>query len=256
MYYILFCFFVIIKHMKQFTIYLLQGIFITCMLFPTFSQTQEKNTGNWLISRTSPTIDMNQEEKKENFENFVELMNSLLESNITPQALDRNDAGEMMILSQTTPPAQLARNWILQSYKNEKEMLQDIESKSKENIYPIGLDVQKDGAYVLFLQSQLTMKNFRLIKVQKQETLTKSIDDYLSLGLIPIAVSSFNESIWVMLASFKEIIADSLELQIKITPLDTVGTTLDTVLQNETSQIRAFTTISTTNALLIIQHNK
>ena len=239
--------------MQQYITYILIYICFTYIVFPTFSQTQEK--GNWLLSRTPPTIDQDKKEKKKHFENFADQINTLLDNNIIPQAFDRNIAGEMIILSQTAPPAQSTKNWILQSYKTEKDMLKDIEDKSTKRIYPIGLDVQEDAAYILFLQSQLTLKSFRLIKVGTQDILIKSIEDYLELGFIPTAMSHFNSDIWIMLANYQEINTDTIEFQIKTSPLNDIGNTLTTILQNEESQIRSFTTINS-KTLLIIQHKK
>lgn len=235
------------------TIYIILLLFALLINPLCLYSQSEKTEGTWLLSKTEPTVNINSKEYKVRMEKFASLLNAQLEDDIIPQALDRNSLGELLILSQTSPPAEKAGNWALQAYQNEKEMLKDMELKAQKRLYPAGFDVQKDGAYVLFLKSSLTMEKFRLIKIQSVDELNNSLNTYLELGLIPLAISFYTNSLWIMYGSFKEINTEKLELQAKSIEISKLASLLDETLAAEKKQVLAMSIAGKDRVLVLFQ---
>lgn len=143
--------------------------------------------GAWLISKSDADL-----------EQASKTLNLLLSKQIIPQALDRNFEGELLIISQLSPPAQPARRWLLGLYESEKNMMAGMELEAKEGWYPTAMDVQHDAAFVLYLKNDDVLSAARLIKVYSIEELEKSIQTYYELQFLPAAISTYEDTLWIL----------------------------------------------------------
>lgn len=152
--------------------------------------------GSWIIYKSAEII-LSDDLTEKDLKPLGNDITSLIAGNIIPQALDRNPQGELLIVSQLSPPATPTKTWELGVYQSEKEMMDSLETHSKEGWYPTGMDVNDDGAFVIYVRKNELIHGARLVKITKFEDVSSTVQAYYDLEYLPATITTFRDSLWI-----------------------------------------------------------
>lgn len=169
------------------------------------------------------------------FDAIGKSITALISNNIIPQALDRNIAGEVLLISHLSPPAPSTNDWILGVYETEKEMLDGIEKNAKDGYIPTGMDVNTDAAFVLFIKTGEQILAGRLIKIKTFDEIAPTIQVYYELGFLPSAISTFqgDASLWILFSKIQDQDVSQTTISIKTIEKDLTTKVLKEALTKE-----------------------
>lgn len=228
------------------------GIIISLIVFlgiPTMSQedgnSSVQDKGAWLLSKTEPDL------KK-----IEQMLNLLFSKNIIPQAIDRNIAGELLIISQVSPPALSATQWYLGVYQSEKELMADLETQAKLGWTPTGMDVQDDAAFMLYVQTDEILTGARLVKLEELSKISSTIKTYYKLGYFPNSISTFQKTLWILFTkNYKSDKKLKSDIIIRAVDKDKTGIILSEELSKKAVSL-IDVTFTVDDKVLMLFHNK
>lgn len=227
-------------------------ILVVCISLNVLAQTTDKDQsfidqqvekhGSWIISKVEP-----------DFEVMGDTLSLLLKNNVTPLAVDRNLAGELLIIGQLSPPAITATQWHLGIYESEKSLMKASEKLAKEGWTPTGMDIQKDAAIVLYLKTSELLTGARMIKLDTFEQLEPSFKTYYTLGFLPSAISTFKNSLWVLYTKLLDKDITLSSIAIRTAYKDSTNTILSEELSKQNTSLIDVTYTVDDKVLLIFE---
>ncbi len=215
------------------------------LLFPLFIYSQEikQKSKNWLVTKT-----------KKEVEPLKKTINFTMSNGIVPHAFNRNNNGEFLFISQTTPPSLLTTEWKIERYATEKKMMQYMEINSKKAWVPNGFDIQTDGAFVQYVKNGLQVTAIRLIKINSSQQITPTLQLYFKLGFTPTALSTYKTQLWILFAQYNSINASSKTIYAKSIPANNkaLSLLLNKILADNKTRITGITFTNENNNIIIL----
>ncbi len=186
-------------------LFILILLVVTWALCAQSSNTSEQtNKGNWLLSRVSSD--------KQAMNASIE---TAIRSGLMPQAMERNEDGVFLMLSQTTPPARFSKSWQLLRYASERKLMEEMRALAQEDWTPIAMDVQDDGAFVQYVKNGLRITNARMIRISQSSEIQDTVQVYRDLGFFPAALSTYKDELWFLFAQYENMAVEDFEISIK-----------------------------------------